>query len=162
MNSQRFFPGIILIAFGVYFLLEQAGIEPFEGFFTWPTLLLITGLSFLIGAYGGREHEAILPGVVLSGLGIHFHIVNKFQVWPDHIGVFLLIIGLGFILRAKETKSGMFHGVLLLAISVFMLFYDKIMNWMGLLETGISSAWNFWPVFLIGTGLFFVMGRKKK
>ncbi|MFL6560763.1 MAG: LiaI-LiaF-like domain-containing protein, partial [Bacillus sp. (in: firmicutes)] len=39
MKNQRIFPGFILIGFGAYFLLQQAGISLFPQFFTWPTLL---------------------------------------------------------------------------------------------------------------------------
>ncbi|WP_026693756.1 LiaI-LiaF-like domain-containing protein [Peribacillus kribbensis] len=162
MKSQRLFPGVILIGFGLYFFLEKSGIEVFQGFFTWPTLLMIVGIAFLVQGYGARDYEAILPGVILTGFGIHFHVVNKLKIWPDHIGIFILIIGLGFVLRAKETRSGMFHGFLLILVSVMLLFYDKIMSWLGLLENGVFTAWKFWPFILIAIGLFFIFQKKKK
>ncbi|PLT30184.1 LiaF transmembrane domain-containing protein [Peribacillus deserti] len=162
MKSQSLFPGFILMGFGLYFFLEQSNIEPFQGFFTWPTLLMIVGIAFLVQAYGARDYEAILPGVTLTGFGIHFHIVTKLKIWPDHIGIFILIIGLGFILRARETKSGMIQGVLLLLIAVLLLFYDRITSWMGLLESSAATAWKFWPFLLIGSGLFFMLQKKRK
>jgi hypothetical protein len=161
MKAQRIFPGTILIGFGLYFFLQQSNINIFPGFYTWPTLLCIVGLAYLAQAYGGKDHEAILPGVILFGFGLHFHVVNKYQVWPDHIGIFILIIALGFILRARKTNGGMFQGILLLIIAITTLFYDKAISWLGLLESGFSNGLKFWPYVLIAAGVYVLFLKKK-
>ncbi|MDF2854760.1 MAG: hypothetical protein K0Q87_611, partial [Neobacillus sp.] len=58
MKNQRIFPGTILIGFGSYLFLQQLGITPFGQFYSWPTLLIILGISFLAQGYLAREHEA--------------------------------------------------------------------------------------------------------
>ncbi|PLT32371.1 LiaI-LiaF-like domain-containing protein [Bacillus sp. V5-8f] len=161
MKGQRIFPGTLLIGFGLYFFLEESRIEIFPGFFTWPTLLCIVGLAFLSQAYGGKDHEAILPGVILFGFGLHFHIADKYNIWPHNIGIFILIIALGFILKARRTNSGMLQGILLLVIAISSLFYDKVISWLGILETGVSTGLKLWPALLVAAGLYLLFIKKK-
>lgn len=161
MKNQRIFPGIILIGFGVYFFLQQANIALFQQFYTWPTLLVIVGISFLSQGYGGKDYEAILPGVILTGFGFHFHIINHLQLWPNHIGTFILIIALGFLLRYQKVRSGLFQGILFLVLALLLLFYDKITAWLGILENTVSIAWKSWPVVLVIIGFYLLFIRKK-
>ncbi|MGG0287420.1 DUF5668 domain-containing protein [Peribacillus butanolivorans] len=160
MKTQRIFPGIVLIGFGLYFFLEHSQIEIFPGFFSWPTLLCIVGIAFLIQAYSGNEFDSILPGVILLGFGAHFHIVENLDIWPDNIGIFILIISLGFILRARKTKSGMLHGMILFIISILILFYDKISTSFGILETSTANIEKFWPFVLMGIGAYILIRKK--
>ncbi|WP_285765558.1 DUF5668 domain-containing protein [Peribacillus sp. SI8-4] len=160
MKTQRIFPGIVLIGFGLYFFLEHSQIEIFPDFYSWPTLLCIVGAAFLIQAYSGNEFESILPGVILLGFGAHFHIVKNLEIWPDNIGIFILIISLGFILRARKTNTGMFHGLILLIISVLFLFYDKITTSFGLVETSTANIERFWPFALMAIGIYFLVRKK--
>jgi hypothetical protein len=160
VKNQRIFPAIILIGFGAYFFLQQTQINMIKEFYTWPTLLAIVGIAFLGQAYIARDFEAILPGTILLGFGIHFHVVHKLSVWPDHIGTFILIIALGFLLRYQKVGSGLFQGLLFLLLAVLLLFYDKIVGWFGLLESGVSLAWKFWPAVLILVGLFLLFNKE--
>ncbi|RLQ98029.1 LiaI-LiaF-like domain-containing protein [Falsibacillus albus] len=161
MKNQKVFPGIILIGFGVYFYLQQSNMEVFKEFYTWPTLLMIVGLAFLGQGYWAKEYEAILPGVILVGFGLHFHVVNKLAIWPDHIGTFILIIALGFLLRYQKTGNGLFQGILFLLLAVLLLFYDKVISWFGLLENKVNIAWQLWPILLIIIGIYMIFIKKK-
>ncbi|MGE8206065.1 LiaI-LiaF-like domain-containing protein [Heyndrickxia sp. NPDC080065] len=161
MKSQKIFPGIILLGFGLYFFLQQNHIEMFKDYYTWPTLLILVGIGFLGQGYGGKDYEAILPGVILVGFGLHFHIAGKLSIWPDHIGVFILIISLGFLLRFQKTRNGLFHGILFLIISIILLFYNEVFKWMGLLDTKFASILNFWPFLLIAIGLYLLFFKRK-
>ncbi|WP_064092527.1 LiaI-LiaF-like domain-containing protein [Rossellomorea aquimaris] len=161
MKQQRIFPGIILIGFGIYFYLQQANIVLFQEFFTWPTLLIIVGVAFLGQGYGGRDYEAILPGTILVGFGLHFHVVNKLAIWPDHIGTFILIISLGFLLRYQKTRTGLFQAILFLTLSIILLFYDKVIRWFGLLEGSVGSPWEIWPIVIIVIGIYLLFIKKK-
>lgn len=160
MKKQRIFPGIILIGFGLYFFLEHSAIEIFPGFFSWPTLLCIVGIAFLVQAYSGNEYESILPGVILLGFGAHFHIANNLEIWPDNLGIFILIISLGFILRTRKTNSGMMHGLILFTVAILTLFYDKIITSFGILETGTDSIEKFWPFVLMAIGVYILLRKK--
>jgi hypothetical protein len=161
MKNQKIFPGIILIGFGLYFYLKQNHIEIFKEYSTWPSLFIIVGIAFLAQGYGGKDYEAILPGVILAGFGLHFHVVHKLAVWPDNMGIFILIISLGFLLRYQKTRNGLFQGMLFLVLSIILLFYDKVFSWLGLLENRVSSLWNFWPVALIVIGVLLLFFKKR-
>jgi hypothetical protein len=161
MKNQKIFPGIILIGFGAYFFMQQSGISVFEKFYTWPTLLIIVGLAFLGQGYMAKDYEAILPGVILLGFGVHFHVVGHLAFWPNQIGTFILIIALGFFLRFQKTKSGLFQAFLFLILALLSLFYSKIASHLGLLENSVSIAWKFWPIILIVIGIYFLFIKKK-
>lgn len=133
----------------------------FKEFYTWPTLLLIVGVAFLFQGYGAKDYEAIFPGVILTGFGIHFHVVNRLEIWPDHIGAFILIIALGFLLRYQKVGAGLFQGLLFLTLAICLLFYDKIVQWFGLVESSVSIAWKFWPIALVCVGCYLLFIRKK-
>lgn len=161
MKSQNTIPGIILIGFGVYYYLQQANIILFDQFYTWPTLMAIVGLAFLVQAYRGNDYNSILPGVILFGFGIHLHIVGRLSIWPDHLGAFILIIALAFLLRYQKTGTGLFHGILFLILAALLLFYEQISNWLATLETGLVIVWKFWPVALILIGIYLLFFKRK-
>lgn len=162
MKNQRMIPGMILIGFGIYFYLQQSDISLFQEFYTWPTLLIIVGAAFLVQGYWGKDFEAILPGVILAGFGVHFHVVNKFELWPDHLGSFILIIALGFLLRYQKTGNGLFHGVLFLILAGLLLFHDRITSSLGMVENSVSTLWRFWPAALIIIGAYLIFFKRKK
>ncbi|WP_019154715.1 LiaF transmembrane domain-containing protein [Robertmurraya massiliosenegalensis] len=161
MKNQRIFPGIILVGFGGYFFLEQSTITVFEGLHTWPTLLIIVGLAFLFQGYLAKDHEAILPGVILTGFGLHFHVINHLTIWPNSIGAFILIIALGFLLRYQKVGAGLFQGLLFLVLAILLLFNEKIMGWLGFLENGVTSILTYWPLLLIVIGGYLLFVKKK-
>lgn len=161
MKKQRIFPGIILLGFGIFFLVQQYDIDLFNGFDTWPTLLVIVGIAFLFQGYLAKDYEAILPGVILFGFGLHFHITNRLAIWPDSIGIFILIIALGFLLRSQRLGAGLPQGILFLALAILLLFQEKIVGWLGFLEEGIGELWKFWPVLLIAFGLYLLFLKRK-
>ncbi|MCQ6278287.1 LiaI-LiaF-like domain-containing protein [Bacillus sp. EB600] len=161
MKNQRIFPGIILIGVGAYFFLQQTSITMMPQLFTWPTLMLIIGIAFLGQGYIGKDYEAILPGVILVGFGLYFHVLNQYAFWSNQVGSFVLIVALGCLLRYQKTHSGLFQAVLFLILSIILLFYDKISTYFGLLQNGVSMVWKFWPLVLIGIGFFLLYKRKK-
>lgn len=161
MKQQRLFPGVILIGFGLYFFLQQTGLNNIQPFLSWPTLLIVIGLAFLAEAYSGNEASGILPGVILTGFGIHFHVVNHFQFWSNDTGVFILIISLGFLMQYQKTKKGLFQGLLFLILAIITLFYDKVIEWLGILENRAFSLWQFWPIVLIIIGGYLLFIKKK-
>ncbi|MFS0780716.1 LiaF transmembrane domain-containing protein [Bacillus sp. 1P06AnD] len=158
---KNLFSPVLLIGFGLYFLLSQSNISLFSGMYTWPSLLCIIGIAFLVQAYKGKQYEQILPGVAFLGFGIHFHVINTIHLWSNNVGVFILIISLGVMLQAQKTNKGMAHGIVLLAVSVFILFNDSFMKTIhsaGILE---NISFSLVPVVLIGCGilLLFIKNR---
>lgn len=161
MKKQGTVPGILLTGIGLYFLLQQMNFQMFPGFYSWPTLLAIAGLALTVHAYSAGDHANILPGITLLGIGLHFHIIHYLAFWPDHLGAFMLILSLGFLLRYQKTRNGLFPGLLLLVISLFIIFNNQIMGKLLWLKQGMSLLWNFWPVLLIASGLYLLFIRKK-
>ncbi|WP_042345548.1 LiaF transmembrane domain-containing protein [Bacillus massiliigorillae] len=160
MNSRNLFAATTLILFGIYFFLNQSSIEVFPTFYTWPTLLCIVGIAFLVQSYKANNSEAILPGVILFGFGLHFHITHYFSVWPNEIGVFILIISLGFLLQSRKSKTSSIPGILMLIISILLLFNEKASSLLGTLGTGIDSVLSFWPFLLVGIGIALLIKKK--
>lgn len=160
MKHRGVFPGILLIGIGTYFLLRQLNFPFIEQAFTWPTLLLIIGLAFLAQGYSA-DHSSIFPGIVLTGLGIHFHAMNLFGFWPDHWAIYLLIVGIAFLLKYQKTKNGLVPGLLLFTIGILGLFYDGIIEWMGWIGKGVRWIEAFWPAALIILGIYILFFRKK-
>ncbi|MDQ0216461.1 hypothetical protein J2S13_002920 [Oikeobacillus pervagus] len=161
MKHKRIFPGIILIGFGFYFFLQKSNIQVFQDFFTWPTLLAIVGIAFLGQAYSERDDSSILPGVILTGFGVHFHLVNLLEQWPNDIGVFIFIIALGLLLQNRRNGSGLFPGLLFLILAIISLFYEKITEWFGLLENNAEMIWSLWPIMLVLVGAYLLFMKKK-
>ncbi|MBS4173730.1 DUF5668 domain-containing protein [Bacillus sp. FJAT-49736] len=160
MKNQKFFDGIILIGFGLYYYFSQNHIQIFKEYITWPTLFMIVGIAFLVQGYNGKNNEAILPGVIFTGFGFHFHVVHKLAIWPNNIGVLLLIISLGFLLQYQRTRNGLFQGLLFLALSIILLFYDKLVSTLGLLENRVESIWKYSPIALVIIGIILLFRKK--
>src|SRR4051812_15988499 len=121
MKNQRVFPGIILIGFGAYLFLQQFGFTFLQPFYSWPTLLIIVGIAFLGQGYSAKESESILPGVVLVGFGLHFHVAGKVAFWPTNtIGMLILLIAIGYFLRFQKTNTGLSQAFLFLVIAILL------------------------------------------
>ncbi len=161
MKKQGIFPGILLIGIGLYFLLQELHYTKLEPFYTWPTLLIIIGIAFLARSKSGGDSDSIFPGIVLTGLGIHFHAAGTLPFWPDHWAVYTIILGFAFLAKWKKTGSGIAAGLILLGLSAFALFYDGLMAWLGLIDRTIGWIERFWPAALIALGLYFLFVRKK-
>ncbi|GKU81467.1 LiaI-LiaF-like domain-containing protein [Niallia sp. NCCP-28] len=161
MKSQKLFSGIILIGFGLYFLLKEFNIPLFADFYTWPTLLLIVGIAFLIQGYRGNDYSSILPGVILAGFGLHFHLINKLAIWPDHTGSFILIIALGFILQNQKSGQGLLNGMLFLLLAILLLFFQDIIQSLGFLKLKENTVSMIIPILFLLIGSYYLFIQKK-
>ncbi|WP_077618981.1 LiaI-LiaF-like domain-containing protein [Bacillus sinesaloumensis] len=161
MKKNNIFSGIILVGIGSYLLLQQLGIPVFTTFYSWQTLIIIVGTAFLFQAYVENNPNSILPGVILVGFGFHFHGINQLSFWPKQPGTLLLIVGLGMLLTYFKTKSGLFHSVILLFVSLLFLNYSLVIGWLGLFEGGFSFILTYWPLLIVGIGFYLVFFKKK-
>ncbi|WP_110927107.1 LiaF transmembrane domain-containing protein [Bacillus massiliglaciei] len=160
MKSQKIFSAVILIGFGLYFFLQHSHIEIFAGFYSWPTLLCITGLAFLLQAYKEKEHSSILPGIVLFGFGLHFHISGLFELWPGDIAAFMLILALGTILQARKLKASMLYGIIFIIIAVVALFYDRMKTGLPVDASVQEGLEQYWPIILVAVGAYLFIKKK--
>ncbi|KYD16261.1 MAG: hypothetical protein C6P37_03675 [Caldibacillus debilis] len=157
----NWFPGAVLIGFGLYAFFQHSSYHPPFPVFTWPTILLIIGAAFLIHAYSGKDYEMILPGVILAGIGAHFHAARYFSLEANDTGIYFLIIAFGFFLLHLKTKKGLLYGWLFFTIAVFQLFYGKILDLFGRIENQIVQLSSFLPLALIAIGLYFLLFKRK-
>jgi len=161
MKSHKLFTGVALVGFGIYFLLKVLKVTPFESFYSWPTLLIIVGLAFLFQGFLGKDYSSILPGVILTGFGLHFHLVNKLAIWPNDTGTFLLIIALGFILFHQKAGSGLMNGVLFLLLAGFLLFYEDIIDSITFIQVGQETLKFLTPLLFLLIGGYFLLSKRK-
>ncbi|WP_227936694.1 LiaI-LiaF-like domain-containing protein [Alkalihalobacillus deserti] len=158
MKTQRIFPGVLLIGVGCYYLLQQFSIPFNQQLLTWPSLLFVIGIAFLLQAYFGKEASMIFPGVLLTGLAIHFHLDTIVHWWPSHWGIYTLIVGVSFLFSyVKSKKEGLLPAVILLGLSLFSFTSVNPFLW---LQEGFSFVSSLWPIFLIGVGLLLLFRRK--
>lgn len=158
MKRQGIFPGVLLIGVGLIFLLQNYNIPFVNKIYTWPSILLIIGLAFLFQAYIGKDYHSIFTGILLTGLGIHFHGLQLFSFWPSHWAMFTIIIGLAFLFRYSKTKKdGLIPGIMLLLISLVAFVYSGFIDLFGSLYTYVES---FWPIALIGAGIYLLFFKK--
>ncbi|HWJ76634.1 MAG TPA: DUF5668 domain-containing protein [Niallia sp.] len=162
MKTQKWFSGIALIGFGLYFILQNVNHSLSSDLFSWPTLLLIVGVAFLFQGYGGKDYYSILPGVILTGFGLHFHLVNKLAIWPDHTGTFVLIIALGFILQNLKTGQGLLNGILFLLLAILLLFYQEIIGSLTFINLSSKTLNNIIPILFILVGGYYLLSKNKK
>lgn len=158
MKRQGVFLGVLLLGVGLFFLIENFNVPFLNQFFSWPSILLIIGLAFLLQAYLGKENHSFFPGALLVGLGIHFHGLHLYSFWPDHWAMFTIIIGIAFLIRYNHTKrDGLIPGIILLFIS-FIAFMGA--SFQGIFGSFFDSIGQFWPVALIIAGIYFLFFKK--
>lgn len=159
MRKQHLLIAYFLIGIGVYFLIKQVDLAIFQSFYGWPTVVMIVGLSFLLHSYTVKEVQSLFIGVILFGLGVHFHGLKNYDFWYDHWSIYTLIVGIAFLLRFLQTKSGLIPAIVLITISVIMIFSISLPDWFSGIYGIIEFIETFWPVVLIVIGVLLL--RKK-
>src|SRR5690625_6058906 len=160
IKKQNSFIAYLLIGIGTYFLIKQLDLALFDNFYSWPTILIIIGVVFLINSYSTHEYEHIFTGVLLLGLGIHFHGVENYEFWIDHWSMYTLIAGIAFMIRYLRTHRGLIRGLILIGISIILIFSVTLhdaFKWFYVVNHILDS---FWPFILIALG-FYVLFKKR-
>jgi hypothetical protein len=161
VNQKGIFPGIILIGIGCYFLAKQLHIPFMQQALSWPTLLLIIGVSFLILGYV-EDKNYLFIGLILIGLGLHFHARTYLPFWVEHWAVYPFIVSMAYLVRFQKTKNGLIPGVLLLILALLGFFYEDYIGWLHPVGKVVKWIVTFWPVSLIAVGLYLLINRKKR
>ncbi len=162
MKKISLLPVIILLGIGIFYSIQKLNIHLFEGQSSWQFLLMILGLAFLISGHLEQDATAILPGLILVGVGAHFYFYEKLPSWPDHSASFLFIISIGLILTAIKTKSGYPQGMILLAIGLFLHFFPTIMASLTIVENGVNLIETYWPLLFVLISGFLLVAKRKK
>lgn len=155
MKNHKLFLGTLSISIGGFFLMDAFQI-PFLHFFQkWPTILLILGIAYFVQGIVGKEQHALFSSVILCGLSLHFLFAPYIPKWPTHWGVYTLILGIAFLTQKKEKLKVAF---LLIAFSLFTIFYSDFQLWQ---EKFLTYLNGFWPLLLIGLGIYLVIKKSR-
>jgi hypothetical protein len=148
--DSRLLWGIVLIAGGVLFLLQNLGYLPF-GEYMWAAIFAIAGAVFLVEFFRSRASWwAIIPGLTLLGIGL---IIILSVLFPVSTGawvgaVFLGMIGLAFWV-VYFTNRAFWWAIIPGGIMVTLAVVAAVSTFLGGFETG--------GLFFIGMGLTFAL-----
>lgn len=106
-KDKRFWLGILFVAIGGAWLLEELNILPYyieDYFFNWKTLLILIGLYLIIGR---KKTE---PGIILIAIGGLFLMDDLYffdlrDVWHVFWPLVVIIIGVSLILRRNSFSK---------------------------------------------------------
>ncbi|MBU8565702.1 hypothetical protein KM914_04510 [Virgibacillus pantothenticus] len=160
MKKQNTLTAYLLIGIGLFFLLQQLNIPIFNNFYSWQTIIIVIGLVLLIHSYITKNYQNLFSGTILLGLGIHFYGLAYYSFWIDHWAMYVLIVGIAFIVRFFQTKEGVIPGLLLIAFSLIMIFSVQLPTWFNWIYSIVDLMERFWPVLLIIIGFYLLKGRK--
>ncbi|MRG88204.1 LiaI-LiaF-like domain-containing protein [Salinibacillus xinjiangensis] len=158
MGKQHIFISTFLIGMGLYFLLQDYSIPLLANFHSWPTIIIILGISFLLQSGLGKAKDSMFPGILLLGLGIHFHLLMYYTFWFNHWSVYLLIISLAFILKSAKGQRGL--GFILLAISIISILLYSKPSWLHNFKPSFIDGLPLLPIILIGLGIYMLFNKK--
>jgi hypothetical protein len=152
--KQGVFPGTLIAGIGLYFLSKQWSV-PFIGEMApLPAFLLIIGIGFLLQR---KEPYALFSGIVICSIAVHYYASDTIDNWPAIWIVYLLSIGIAFIIQYNKNKqSGLWLGASLTILALISLFSNQTTGILG--EIGRYTE-RFWPVILILIGGY-VMKKK--
>jgi hypothetical protein len=157
-HDDRWVGGAVLIGIGILAFIAQYGGPLMGGF-----VLLVAGLVFLAAGCMGRRMGFLIPGGILSGLGLGVALITgPFAAYSGEAtgAVMLLSFALGWVLITPLSA----------------VFTDKLIWWplipggvLGLVgasllagENGIwllqAMGWG-WPLLLIALGVYLIIRR---
>lgn len=159
MRKQSNLTAYLLIVIGGYFLLKQFDLPLLSDFSSWPTLIMLIGIAFLLNSFTTKDYANLFSGVLILGLGIHFHGLNNYSNWIDHWAVYPFIIGIAYLIRFLKTKNGLIPGLLLIGFSSIMIFSITMPSWFNFIYFISDLLERFWPIAIIILGVYIL---KKK
>ncbi|MGM9988617.1 MAG: hypothetical protein ACI35O_15545 [Bacillaceae bacterium] len=162
MKKYRWFVSILCIGFGFFYFASQQQLELFSRFFEWPSVLIIIGLACLCQAYLGKDQHYIIPGILLAGFGLHFHLSVIIKNYPNPIAVLIFIVALSLFLKNKRSKGDLLPSFLLLVISLFFFFSDQIDSAIKGIQFDTTLIQRFWPLLLVIFGIYLLFFSKKR
>ncbi len=155
--------GLILIGIGMIALLSQ-----FVDFISWESFgiyfVLLLGLVFYIWGIAAREPGLMIPGGILTGIGVGIVLLVNDMV-PAGLnegGLFLLVFSLGWAsitlmsaIFSDETQWwALIPGGIIGFVGLAVLFEGVFMN-------VLEAAAYLWPVILIIAGLTIIWKARK-
>lgn len=155
--------GLILISIGVIALLGQlVDFTVWENFGVYFVLLL--GLVFLAWGIFSREAGPLIPGGILSGIGLGIVLLvnNLVPAGIEEGGIFLIVFGLGWflitILSVLLTNEPQWWALIPGSIIGFV---GLAVSFGGVFMNILAAVSQFWPVVLIAVGLYVLWSARK-
>lgn len=150
MQKRRVGTALLLIALGVLFLLDNY-VNLGEAF------LAIVGL-FLLAAYFALGHNPgfLIPGGILTGLGLGIYATGAGFLERDEIGGSLIMLGLGagFLLiwvLERRQRWAIIPGSIISGLGVLSL----LTAWGGIIPQDLLRlVEDWWPLILVMFGLW--------
>ncbi|MCA9900547.1 MAG: hypothetical protein H6656_20145 [Ardenticatenaceae bacterium] len=154
--------GTILIVVGILLLAAQffpgltANLDISQ---QWPLIVVAVGGLLLLSAFFGTPAQAI-PGSIVTGIGGILYVQNLTGAWASWAYVWALIpgfVGIGLLIAGtlghKRRKSWREGGRLIVISAVLFLVFGAFFNGLGVIG-------QYWPVLLIGLGLWQLLPRR--
>ncbi|MGG3194632.1 LiaF transmembrane domain-containing protein [Priestia aryabhattai] len=161
MKKQSMFFGVLLVGFGIFFLLNELHMSVAAKVYTWPVLLILIGAALLTESALSQDHSNLLASYILITLGIHFYVSEQIPFWPTNISMVVFMVAISFLLSARKAKSGFFQGGTLLIIAILMMFSDRLKLFLPKVEDGVNYLTTFWPILLLLVGLYLLFFKRK-
>ncbi len=155
------FFGVLLVGFGIFFLLNELHMSIAAKVYTWPVLLILIGAALLTESALSQDHSNLLASYILITLGIHFYVSEQISFWPTNISMVVFMVAISFLLSARKAKSGFFQGGTLLIIAILMMFSDRLKLFLPKVEDGVNYLTTFWPILLLLVGLYLLFFKRK-
>lgn len=161
--------GVILIALGVLFLLQELfNLDVWR--YGWPFLLIVPGLlCFVAMVLGGRDSGGLaMPGSILTMVGLIFLYQNTFDRYESWAYVWALIfptsIGIGRLIEGwwsdrpelRANGIGMIRSGLVLFL-ILAAFFEMVLNLGGFFSE--DTARFAFPALLILVGVLLLLSR---
>ncbi|MED5246883.1 LiaF transmembrane domain-containing protein [Priestia sp. LL-8] len=161
MKKQSMFFGVLLVGFGIFFLLNELHMSIAAKVYTWPVLLILIGAALLTESALSQDHSNLLASYILITLGIHFYVSEQIPFWPTNISMVVFMVAISFLLSARKAKSGFFQGGTLLIIAILMMFSDRLKLFLPKVEDGVNYLTTFWPILLLLVGIYLLFFKRK-
>jgi hypothetical protein len=152
--------GVVLVVLGVFALVVQ--FTGFDASGSWPLFVIIPGLTLIFIGYISLGTGALIPGAILTVIGLILAYMNATQDWPAWAFAWPLVapggVGLGIFLQGIRN-----HDAHLLRQGRVLMFVAAIIFMIGFVIFGtifrISDTDYGWfgkaalPVLLIAVGI---------
>lgn len=151
VDRRRVLPGIMLIVIGIVFLLAQ------QSRIGGQAVVAAIGLAFLVAFFYTRNYGFLVPGGIMTGLGLGI----IYQSRADAGWAVVLGLGLGFVaIYVIDVLTGGRRGG-----QWWALIPGGILTAIGLLQAGgqsgvMGTVGRWWPVILIAIGVYLLFRRR--